>query len=167
MGIIDLKAEGAIKEAGGAIKDIFSGIGTMAIKIRTAITGKVDPETAAMIERQVAELEAAAQMAQVEVNKIEAASQSVFVAGWRPFIGWVCGGSMAAYYIPQALVAAFIWVFQVVWLFYHTTEPAAIKIPAYPLLFDMNEILGLLGALLGLGWYRSYDKKQVLCPPTK
>jgi hypothetical protein len=159
MGIIDLKAEGAIKEAGGAIKDIFSGIGTMAIKIRTAITGKVDPETAAMIERQVAELEAAAQMAQVEVNKIEAASQSVFVAGWRPFIGWVCGGSMAAYYIPQALVAAGVWCFQCIYLFYHTQDPATVVIPAYPLLFDMNEILGLLGALLGLGWYRSYDKK--------
>src|SRR5579859_3053855 len=29
--------------------------------------------------------------AQTDVNKVEAASSSVFIAGWRPFVGWVCG----------------------------------------------------------------------------
>jgi len=32
--------------------------------------------------------------AQLDVNKQEAASSSLFVAGWRPFIGWVCGGAL-------------------------------------------------------------------------
>ena len=30
-------------------------------------------------------------LAQVELNKLEAQHRSIFVAGWRPFIGWVCG----------------------------------------------------------------------------
>jgi hypothetical protein len=33
-------------------------------------------------------------IAQSEVNKVEAANRSLFVAGWRPFVGWVCGGSL-------------------------------------------------------------------------
>lgn len=52
------------------------------------------------IERQKVALEMekqaqAADLAQIEVNKIEAASSSMFVAGWRPFIGWVCGVALA------------------------------------------------------------------------
>ena len=31
---------------------------------------------------------------QIEINKIEAASSNWFVAGWRPFVGWVCGVSL-------------------------------------------------------------------------
>ena len=38
-------------------------------------------------------------MAQIDVNKTEAAHKSIFVAGWRPFIGWVCGVSMAFNYL--------------------------------------------------------------------
>ena len=33
-------------------------------------------------------------MAQIEVNKVEAASTNIFVAGWRPAIGWICGAGL-------------------------------------------------------------------------
>ncbi|NQV36263.1 MAG: hypothetical protein HQ515_26460, partial [Phycisphaeraceae bacterium] len=36
-------------------------------------------------------LKMAPSLAQIELNKIEAGHRSIFVAGWRPFIGWVCG----------------------------------------------------------------------------
>ena len=38
-----------------------------------------------------------ANLAQIKVNQQEAAHQSIFVAGWRPFIGWVCGVSLTLY----------------------------------------------------------------------
>lgn len=45
-------------------------------------------------------------LAQLDVNKEEAKSMHVFVAGWRPFIGWVCGSAMAFNYIAVPLIAA-------------------------------------------------------------
>ena len=61
------------------------GIGDTAVKIREAIVGKeLDPE------KQMEKLQKLAQW-QLEVNKIEAQNRSLFVAGWRPFIGWICG----------------------------------------------------------------------------
>jgi hypothetical protein len=46
-------------------------------------------------------------LAQMEVNKTEAVHRSVFVAGWRPFIGWVCGLSMATNYMGVPLAGVF------------------------------------------------------------
>lgn len=41
---------------------------------------------------------------QIETNKVEAASASVFVAGWRPFIGWVCGAALAYQFVARPLL---------------------------------------------------------------
>ena len=38
-------------------------------------------------------------LAQIELNKIEAGHRSIFVAGWRPFIGWVCGFALLWHFI--------------------------------------------------------------------
>ncbi|WP_051605569.1 3TM-type holin [Sediminibacter sp. Hel_I_10] len=43
-------------------------------------------------------------MLQVELNKVEANHKSIFVAGWRPFIGWVCGSALAYNFILQPLL---------------------------------------------------------------
>ena len=56
------------------------------------------------IEAQLSEHLAKIDMAQLEVNKVEAASRSVFVAGWRPFVGWACGVSLAWSYICQPIL---------------------------------------------------------------
>ena len=45
-------------------------------------------------------------LAQIDVNKIDAASKHLFVAGWRPFIGWTCGFAMAFNYIGVPLLGA-------------------------------------------------------------
>jgi len=153
MGIADIKIDG------GIIKETLTGIGQFARDLRTAITGKVDPETEAKIQARLAELEAAAQNAQVEVNKIEAGHSSVFVAGWRPFIGWICGASLGVYYVPQAIIASGVWALQCGLVLWHAADPQAVKIPSYPLIFNVEEILGLVGSLLGLGWLRTAEKK--------
>ena len=45
-----------------------------------------------------------ANMAQIEVNKAEAAHKSIFVAGWRPFVGWVCGVALSYHFILAPLL---------------------------------------------------------------
>src|SRR4051812_35840191 len=64
-----------------------------------------DPTKAAEAKLELAKLEMSGDLqtilAQLEINKVEAASTSIFVAGWRPFIGWVCGSSLAYNYMAQ------------------------------------------------------------------
>lgn len=83
---------------------------------------------------------------QIDVNKIEAGNSNVFVSGWRPFVGWVCGASLAYSAILEP-VSRFIA--QVVFKY----------IGAFPVV-DTTITLQVLLGLLGLGALRSYDKKQ-------
>lgn len=85
---------------------------------------------------------------QVELNKVEAQHRSLFVAGWRPAIGWVCAGALACYYLPQFALASVLWV-RLAW--------GATALPPYP----VTEIAGLtelVVALLGLAGLRTLEK---------
>ncbi|WP_456432688.1 3TM-type holin, partial [Nitratifractor sp.] len=79
----------------------ISDIGDVLIKAREAITGKgvEDPVKKAEIALKLQQLEQAINMGQIEVNKEEAKSPNLFVAGWRPFIGWVGGVAIAYNFI--------------------------------------------------------------------
>jgi hypothetical protein len=72
------------------IGEVASSVGTLAKDIRSAVTGEISPEKKAELEQKALELEAASMNAQTEINKIEAASANMFVAGWRPAVGWTC-----------------------------------------------------------------------------
>jgi hypothetical protein len=87
-------------------------------------------------------------LAQIEVNKMEAASGSIFKGGWRPFIGWVCGIAFAYHFILQPLIIFGVSV-------------AGIDVPELPE-FDMSTLLTVLGGLLGLGTLRTYEKSKGL-----
>jgi hypothetical protein len=81
---------------------------------------------------------------QIKVNAQEASNPSIFVSGWRPFIGWVCGAGCAWNWIglPAAkFLAVAIW-----------NHPIAIA-PA-----DLGEMMPLLFGLLGLGGLRTVEK---------
>jgi hypothetical protein len=80
---------------------------------------------------------------QTEVNKVEAASQSLFVAGWRPYIGWVCGSALCFQFILRPLIA---WGTQLA----HGT--------AVPPSLDMSDLFTLLFGMLGMGAMRTVDK---------
>lgn len=86
---------------------------------------------------------------QVELNKIEAASSSVFVAGWRPAIGWVCAASLAVYYIPRFVVGTSMWC---------VSAWGQQSLPPMPEM-GIGDILGLVGSLLGMSWLRTSEKK--------
>jgi hypothetical protein len=83
-----------------------------------------------------------AMQAQTDTNKVEAASQSLFVAGWRPFIGWVCGSGLAYQYMVNPL---FSWA-------------AAIQHWPLPPNLDLSTLITMLGGLLGLGAMRTVEK---------
>lgn len=83
--------------------------------------------------------------AQAEINKTEAASSNVFVAGWRPFIGWVCGVSVAWAYLLGPITK---------WSFVALGKSVA-ELP--PTAVDEN-LWALMFAMLGLGGLRTYEK---------
>lgn len=71
-------------------------------------------------------------------------------SGWRPYIGWVIGTSMAVYYIPQSFMATVVWVIAI--------QQAKWVLVPYPNTFDMTELLTLLGSILGLGGLKAFEK---------
>lgn len=80
-------------------------------------------------------------LAQLEINKAEAASGSVFKGGWRPAVGWVCALGFAVNFLVSPIAAGF-----------------GIDVPQA----DTQVMLPVLMGMLGLGGLRSYEKvKQV------
>ena len=105
-------------------KDNVSGLG---LEIRELLKGKeIDPQK--LIELQA------------EINKIEAQHRTIFVAGWRPFIGWVCGVALAYNFILRDLLVWFIGPDQV---------PPALQ---------MEHLMTVLIGMLGLGGMRTFEK---------
>jgi len=80
---------------------------------------------------------------QIDINKVEAANPSVFVSGWRPFIGWVCGAACAWNWIGLPIVAMALKVYQ-------------IEMPLSPA--NLSEMLPVLMGMLGLGGLRTIEK---------
>jgi hypothetical protein len=85
-------------------------------------------------------------LAQIEVNKAEASSGSLFKGGWRPFIGWVCGGAFAYHFVLQPVI-----VFVVL--------TAGVDLPPLPE-FDMASLMTVMMGMLGLGGLRTYEKQK-------
>lgn len=80
---------------------------------------------------------------QLQTNQEEAKSSSLFIAGWRPFIGWVCGIGCAWNWVGLK-IALFVAALMKVQL---NLQPA-----------DLSEMMPLLIGMLGLGAYRTYEK---------
>ena len=74
---------------------------------------------------------------QIEVNKVSAAHKSMFVAGWRPFVGWTCGVALAWHFVGQPLAVFVI-------------ATAGVETPPLPV-FEMESLLTVLLGMLGLG----------------
>jgi hypothetical protein len=135
-------------------------IGDLGTAIKSMITGKVSPQEEAAIADKINSTLAAVNAAQSEVNKIEASNPSVFVSGWRPALGWVCATSLGAYYIPQALIGAILWLIQCIAVMRAASTMIGISLPAYPVVFNVEEIIGLVASMLGMAGLRSFDKTQ-------
>lgn len=122
-----------------------------------AIINKVVPDKAAaaqavatlntmqlqgQLQEEFAQLQAVTS-AQSDVDKVEAANANVFVSGWRPAIGWVCGAALASQYIVRPILQ---------WGFTIAHQP----LPTLPGIDD--NLWQLMFGLLGLGTLRTYEK---------
>jgi len=127
---------------------------TAILNIGNTIIDRLIPDKtqAAALKAQLIQSEVNGDLAeahdQLTVDAAEAASQSTFVAGWRPFVGWCCGAALAYSYIIQPFITA-ICVFMKI-------NFDATKLPH----LDMPTMIGLLSTMLGMGAMRSFDKTQ-------
>ena len=99
------------------------------------------------IESQLTQHLANIDLAQLEVNKAEAISRNVFIAGWRPFIGWTCGLALCWTYILQP-IAQFVLA----------QTGHLIDLPG----LDMSTMMPVLLGMLGLGGLRTWEKYKGL-----
>lgn len=135
--------------SGEAVKESLNGLGDAAIKIRTAVTGDLPPEKKAEVELLFADFDNKRMLAQAEITKMEVSSESLFKSGWRPAIGWVCAVSLAVYYIPRFALGTGLW-FYASW-----SKGELLPMPE----MGIQDIIGLVLSLIGVGIMRSYDKK--------
>ena len=106
-----------------------SSLGEFAKDLREAIKGKeIDPDKMMELVK-----------VQSEINKMEAQHRSVFVAGWRPFIGWICGLALAYNFIIRDVIA---------WISPDIMPPA----------IQMDQLITILLGMLGLGGLRTFEK---------
>ena len=105
---------------------------------------KLAHELATMAENHAQELA----KGQIDINKAEASHKSIFVAGWRPFIGWTCGIALW-WHVVLAPVTVFVCAY------------LAVEIPELPT-FDMGSFMTVLMGMLGLETLRTYEKQKGL-----
>tara|TARA_R110002020_G_scaffold140519_2_gene312070 strand:+ start:1656 stop:2063 length:408 start_codon:yes stop_codon:yes gene_type:complete len=95
------------------------------------------------IEAKLTEHLAQIDLAQLEVNKQEASHRSIFIAGWRPFVGWTCGLALFYTYLAQPIA-----------MFILAQTGDLVQLPHVDLSMMMPVLLGMLG----LGGLRSFEK---------
>jgi len=102
-----------------------------------------DPEAKIRAENELRSALLAADKGQMDVNKVEAGHRSIFVAGWRPWIGWNCGAAFSIHFIILPL-----------------TQVAAIYMDFVPpvISFDMQSLMTIMMGMIGIAGMRTYEK---------
>lgn len=113
-----------------------------------------DPQQAAAAKLELVKMEQSGELAvllgQMKVNEVEAANQSVWVAGWRPAVGWVC-----------ALAFFYKFVFAPLFVLILTTFGLNIVLPV----LDFTEMSTILLGMLGIGGLRTVEKLKGVANP--
>ena len=97
------------------------------------------------IEAQLTTHLAQIDIAQLEVNKAEALSRNLFIAGWRPFVGWSCGLSLCYVYLIQPIA---VFIMGQTGYLVHLPE------------LDISTMMPVLLGMLGLGGLRTWEKHK-------
>lgn len=96
-----------------------------------------DPGAKAQAEKELRDSLTAWDIAQMDINKAEAANPNVFVSGWRPAIGWIGAAGLAYHFVLNPILVGLGWT-------------------SLPALDDM--LFELIFAMLGMGGLRTYEK---------
>lgn len=118
---------------------------TAALSIGGQVISRIWPDPVDQAKAQLALLELAQRgdLAQIDVNRTEAASSSVLVSGWRPAIGWVCGAGCAWNWIGLPVSQ----------LVMSALGHSIAMTPA-----DLSQMMPLLLGMLGMGSLRTVEK---------
>ena len=104
------------------------------------------------LELRAKELDQAIDLAQIEVNKVEAEHSSIFVAGWRPAIGWIGAAAMAYQFLLYPLM---LWG----WTYLQGTNWIPKELPP-PKPLDADQLWVILSGILGIAGMRSFEKTK-------
>lgn len=139
----DIFGAGGIAALGGKIADI--------VKSRIPDVNQ-QAQVQADLQKMLAEQDFDLQKGQLDINKVEAASGSLFVAGARPAVLWVGVVALALMTWPKAIVLTVFWCIQA----WHTHSNGGV-LPPYPDL-GTTDVIMLMGSLLGIGGLRTAEK---------
>lgn len=128
---------------GGLIgKEVAQPIEAVGNVLDKLFTSDAERETLKLAKER---LYARASEVQAEINKVEAGHRSIFIAGWRPFIGWVCGFALAWHFMIYDILQ---WI-------------AAIQgWQTPPQLSGTGQLISIVLSLLGLGSLRTFEKSK-------
>lgn len=124
------------------IGEVISSVGKVASDLITTDKERLE------LALRGKELDQRIDLAQIELNKVEAASGSTFNSGWRPAIGWTCAVALFCYYVPYTIIATVLWAMAV--LDSGTMQPRPD--------LGIADLIGLVFALLGLSTLRTAEK---------
>ena len=105
----------------------------------------VDKDLKMQLQHELETAMHSANLAQIEVNKAEAAHKSIFVAGWRPSVGWVCSLAMLYHFILAPMIQ-----------FGFALGGIEQELPE----FDFSQLSTVLMGMLGLGGLRTFEKMK-------
>jgi|SRR6187549_944480 len=129
--------------------DTVKAIGEVVDKLFTSdeekLAAKIELQKAELIFRaKQMELQQQQNLGQIDLNKVEAANANIFVSGWRPFIGWVCGFALAYGFILEPMLRFLAKV-----MFGYVGD--------FPVI-ELEELNSILLGMLGLGSLRTFEK---------
>ena len=140
------------------IGKIIEGVGKIADDLHTS------KEEGLQIALQERAMDVSLMQGQIETNKTEAQHKSVFVAGWRPFIGWV-GGFALAYQFLFYPILTWAWAMLQAYGAIPCHLPGVVDISSMqgcsfspPPQFDVGPLFAIVTGMLGIGGMRSFDK---------
>ena len=128
------------------VGDIIEAVGKVAGDLITTEKEKRE------LDLREKEIDQKTDLAQIEVNKVEAASSSVFVAGWRPAIGWIGAAAMAYQFLLYPML---LWG----WAYLQGTGWIPKGLTPPPVL-DADQLWVILSGILGIAGMRSFEKTK-------
>jgi len=135
------------------VGSIIEAVGKVADDLITTDKERLEMEVEQRkLDLEEKRIDQATELAQIEVNKVEAASSSIFVSGWRPAIGWIGVAAMAYQFLAYPL---FQWGWK--WAQAASWVPAGLEPP--PVL-EADQLWVILSGILGIAGMRSFEKTK-------
>jgi len=135
------------------VGSIIEAVGKVADDLITTDKERLEMEVEQRkLDLEEKRIDQATDLAQIEVNKVEAASSSIFVSGWRPAIGWIGVAAMGYQFLAYPL---FQWGWK--WAQAASWVPTGLEPP--PVL-DADQLWVILSGILGIAGMRSFEKTK-------